>query len=351
MYQMEEKISEQIQEFLKKSFELYDYFKQSISDSVPFSPQHIYIEPTNLCNLNCQHCARSSIKRKMVLMSNNVFTAVLAQLKQAGWQVKITLTGQGEPLLHKNIVGFVKQAKEKGLFVSIITNGTALTKELGEKLIGAGLDRIQFSFDSVVKETYENIRRGANFEKTLASILQFLETNEKAGHPCFVSVASVQSEKPAKEKDVFLEFWKKHPVDNVFLAPLSSLQGKSEISNQAKHQVKRQICVLPFLNMSVKADGNVVGCPHDYDNVYVIGNVLENNLADIWNSERMCYLRKSIMESQFDYFQNIGHDCESCNNYAIGYGLDDFLKDYFLRLEKNLEPYFTKNKDAGQKNN
>ncbi|MCG2689719.1 radical SAM protein [Candidatus Parcubacteria bacterium] len=343
---MEKETSKQIEEFLKKSFELYDYFKSGASEQVPFSPQHLYIEPTNLCNLNCQHCARSSIKRKMVLMPNNVFQAVLGQLKKTNWQVKITLTGQGEPLLHQNILEFVKTTKEKGFFVSIITNGTVLTESLGEALIKAGLDRIQFSFDSVVKETYESIRRGANFEKTLGNILRFLEINEKLCHPCFVSISSVQSEKPAKEKDIFLEFWKKRLVDNVFLAPLSSLQGKSEMSNKAKTAGKRQACVLPFLNISVKADGNVVGCPHDYDNAYIVGNVLENDLADIWNNEKMRFLRNAILEGKFDYFKNIGHDCENCNNCFIGYGVDDFLKDYFLRMEKNLEPYFTKNKDA-----
>lgn len=339
-----EKKSKKIQEYLKQSFELYSYFKNGLSEIMPLAPLHIYIEPTNICNLNCLHCARWAIKRKLQHMKLPVFTEAISQIKKAGWNPKITLTGQGEPLLHKEIVDFVKLVKQNGLFVSIICNGTVLTEELGLRLLKAGLDRMQFSFDSVDKEIYESVRRGSNYEKTLKNILDFAELNEKMGHSCYVSISSVQSKKVAEQKEEFVKFWEKYPIDNVFLAPLSNLQGKSNLKDQAKKHGARQLCILPWLSMSIKTDGSIVGCAHDYNDSYVLSKVGDSDIKEVWNGEKIKFLRGSLLKNEFEFFKKIGHNCEECNNYCIGYGLDDYLEDYFLRLEKNLEPFFTGSK-------
>lgn len=332
--------SKEIQEYLKQSFELYSYFKGGLSDVIPLAPLHIYIEPTNICNLNCLHCARWSIKRKLQHMELSVFTEAINQIKKVGWNPRITLTGQGEPLLHREIMDFVRLAHDNGIFVSIISNGTVLTEELGVKLIKAGLDRMQFSFDSVDKKVYEGIRRGSNYEKTLKNILDFVALNEKMGHPCYVSIASVQSKKVADKKEEFVKFWEKYPVDNVFLAPLSNLQGKSNLKDQAKNQGERQLCILPWLSMSIKTDGSIVGCAHDYNDSYVLDKVVDSDIKEVWNGKKIKFLRSSLLKQEFEFFKKIEHNCEECNNYCIGYGLDDYLKDYFMRLEKNLEPLF-----------
>lgn len=331
-----------IQEYLRKSFEMYTYLTEGLDIDNPFSPGHIYVEPTNACNLNCLHCARPSIHRPLVFMETGVFENILLQLEKASWNPKLTLTGQGEPLLHKDIFEFIKKAKAKGFFVSMITNATLLTEEKAMAMIESGLDRVQFSFDSIDKSVYEKIRRGSNFDKTLANILKFLEINENKGHPCYASVSSVQSEEVALGKEEFVAFWKKYPIDNVFLSPFSTLQGKSELKSQGKKEGQRQLCILPWLEMSIKADGSIVACPHDYDDAYVIGAIPNDSIPLAWNGEKMKVLRKAIIDENFSFFTSINHNCEECNNCYIGYGLDDYLKDYFLRMEKNLEPYFLK---------
>lgn len=331
--------SKKLQNYLRNSFNTYEYFKYGLSENMPFLPDHILIEPTNICNLSCMYCTHWSMKRKKKMMINSVFSKIVSQLENMNWKPKLTLVGHGEPLLHPQIIEFIKLAKPVSFSTSVITNGTVLNENLSEELIKSGLDRIQFSFDTIDKTLYEKARQGANFEKTLKNILKFIEINDKLKHPVYVSISSVQSKEVAKQNTKFLNFWKKYSMDNVYFPPLNNFHGNSRLSKDAKHHGRKQICTVPWTVLIIKADGNVTGCVTDYDDSYVIGNIMQDNLAELWNNEKMKYLRSSLIKKDFAYFKKIGHDCEKCNNSLIGCGLDDYLKTYFLYLEKFLMPF------------
>jgi len=44
-------------------------------------------------------------------------------------------------------------------------------------------------------------------------------------------------------------------------------------------------------SVSVLWNGDVVPCCHDYDGMYVLGNILEEHLRSMWNNEKMQKLR------------------------------------------------------------
>lgn len=62
----------------------------------------------------------------------------------------------GEPLLNKNIVNYIKIAKENGHKVGLTTNATLLSSELSKQLIDSGLDKIIFSVN-VFKKRLMNL--------------------------------------------------------------------------------------------------------------------------------------------------------------------------------------------------
>ncbi len=76
----------------------------------------------------------------------------------------------GEPLMNNNIVEMVEYAKSGGMNTMFSTNATLLTSETAIGLIKAGLSIMIIAIDGATKKTYEDIRRGANFEKTLEGI-------------------------------------------------------------------------------------------------------------------------------------------------------------------------------------
>ena len=46
--------------------------------------------------------------------------------------------------------------------------------------------------------------------------------------------------------------------------------------------------------ISILWNGDVVACCMNYDGKYILGNVKEESLKDIWNNEKMRLLRKSV---------------------------------------------------------
>ncbi|KKL60605.1 hypothetical protein LCGC14_2203620, partial [marine sediment metagenome] len=55
--------------------------------------------------------------------------------------------------------------------------------------------------------------------------------------------------------------------------------------------------------ITIRWNGDVVPCCYDIMSEYVIGNIRENSLEEIWNNERYNNIRKGI---------EIGHPVEIC---------------------------------------
>lgn len=140
-------------------------------------PTRIWIEPTNACNLRCIMCPSSISKKKKGFMELDPFKKIIDETEEFTYDIMLYLGG--ESLLHPDIVQMVEYTSRAGLICQLNTNTTLLTQELSSSLIKAGLSRIVFSFDGYNKETYEKIRVGANFDKTLSNIVEFLKLKQE----------------------------------------------------------------------------------------------------------------------------------------------------------------------------
>lgn len=141
----------------------------------------IYIEPTDLCNLNCTICIRSGWDEPLGRMTQPTFERILAGLKQLTPQPTIFFGGLGEPLFHPKTIEWVSVAKATGATVELITNGTTLTEKCARQLIEAGLDTLWVSIDGATPESYSDVRLGAELPNVLANLARFRRLR-RVGH-------------------------------------------------------------------------------------------------------------------------------------------------------------------------
>jgi len=116
------------------------------------------IELSSLCNLTCSYCIQGQLKdsreRKAGLMPEDVFTAslgILKQLVERGTQREINLNGNGESLLHPDLIEYVRKVKEIAgpeRQVRLTSNGLVLTQGIALALKDAGLDQLDLSVHS-----------------------------------------------------------------------------------------------------------------------------------------------------------------------------------------------------------
>ncbi|WP_293672766.1 radical SAM protein [Thiolapillus sp.] len=102
---------------------------------------------TYKCNLRCVfcyagcNCTTQPVNDEKV-MSVTEIRAVLHKLWHEGKVPSVSFTG-GEPTLHKQLPELAAYAKELGMRVNLITNGTRINAGLAQRLADAGLDSAQ----------------------------------------------------------------------------------------------------------------------------------------------------------------------------------------------------------------
>lgn len=127
----------------------------------------VFIELTRGCNLKCKHCLNASGVPEKKQLSYDDYYNLIRQLSEAGIQ-EIRFTG-GEPLIFEGIYKLIKYATDLGVFVSLGTNGTLITKEVAQKLKENGVKRVVISLDGT-KQAHDEIRGKGNYDKTISAI-------------------------------------------------------------------------------------------------------------------------------------------------------------------------------------
>ncbi|MBE7470933.1 MAG: hypothetical protein DPW09_18940 [Anaerolineae bacterium] len=143
----------------------------------------LYIEPSSRCNLDCVTCMRNIWKAPDEIMAGPTFDWIIAGLSEFSPPPLVFFGGLGEPLLHPDLPEMITRAKALGSRVELITNGTILTERISHQLIEAGLDVLWVSLDGATPESYADVRLGASLPKVLANLKQFDRVRSKGHRP------------------------------------------------------------------------------------------------------------------------------------------------------------------------
>jgi MoaA/NifB/PqqE/SkfB family radical SAM enzyme len=143
----------------------------------------VYVEPTDLCNLDCVTCIRHNWNGQTGRMSDETFAHILDGLAGFDPLPTIFFGGLGEPLFHPRTADWVAQAKQAGARVELITNGTTLTEKRARQLIEAGLDVLWVSLDGATPESYADVRLGAELPQVIANLRRFRQLRRGSHFP------------------------------------------------------------------------------------------------------------------------------------------------------------------------
>ncbi len=138
-------------------------------------PTHLQIEPTTRCNFTCKFCAGRHMAQGDLSFEN--FKRILDQLPTLRY---IHLQGEGEPLLNPEFFSMARYAREKGLVISMITNGSLLHKEAIKQIIELEFQWVGVSLESSDSERFRMIRGGL-FEKVIYNVNELVRTRNELG--------------------------------------------------------------------------------------------------------------------------------------------------------------------------
>ena len=129
-------------------------------------PLRATVQTTDFCNLNCIMCQIHSQEEKHTLeqMAKSDFDKIVQKLFPT--LMEVHPTNIGEPLISPWFDYLTEKAFEYGVLLDITSNGTLLSEEKIKKILPSLLD-IKISFDGAKKETFEKIRKGADYDSVL----------------------------------------------------------------------------------------------------------------------------------------------------------------------------------------
>ena len=244
-------------------------------------PLHLDIESTNACNLECPFCTFGvADKETRGKMDWDIYKRIIDEGREYHLP-SIKLSIRGEPLLHPRLAEMVGYAKESGILdVHFNTNGVLLTKEISEKLIGAGLDRVSISFEGTTKEIYEKNRIGARYENVIENIESLIHCKQanRGNHPR-IRIQSVLLPEMEGKLDEYVRFWKEKGVDEIAYLDLEKEPENDENLSYP------WVCPQLWQRVSIWYDGTVLPCVHDTYGLMKIGNVKDSRIADEWEGE------------------------------------------------------------------
>lgn len=255
----------------------------------------IYIEITNICNLNCSFCVKTNKDKKS--LTTNEFNTILDKVKP--YTKYLYFHVLGEPLIHPSINEFIDIAS-KDFYVNITTNGYLINNiktnnirqinislhSFNEKYNKPLNDYLNDIYNYAVrnsKHTYINFRLWAN-TKYYSDIINYLENK--------FNTKIIKNRNNKLSDNIYLNF------SNEFIWPDNAIEEVN--SNNTCYALTDHIAIL--------SDGTITACCLDASGRIDFGNIFNTNIEDV--------MKSTLFKEMLDGFKNnkrIHPLCKKCN--------------------------------------
>ena len=274
-------------------------------------PEIYQIEATSACNFDCPMCFRSIGARAGV---NDYLDVRLIDLMidrgdfDGSWFVELQMAG--EPLLHPHLVEIITKLKRINLLTGFSTNGSLLHSTYAPNVWQRSLkaislvDSLTISVDAVDDDVYRKVRKASN-PFTFSQLREVIELVLKQPTHPNVDLQIVELPETKGQLEQLLDIVKQEEWDVVVrTTPDCSLVHRSEVD--ISEVTTTELCLNPWLSVSIHANGDVVSCCFDFHGENKYGNLWKDSLAEIWSSSSVEALQ------QAHRFNNLPHLCKTC---------------------------------------
>jgi len=256
--------------------------------------QSITINPTELCNRTCHFCPRHDPKiypNQNLHMSEETAKRLASELKSIDYKNKVIWSGNGEPLLNKNILNLIKIVNDDNPQLrvhEVNTNGDKLNQSMIDNLYFVGINHIMVSvYDG--EETFEKFTK----------LFENYDSNRYT--------------------------LRKSYYDNLDLTDFTNRGGTTQLNSHVKFNGNK--CYLPFYKLFMDWNGDILLCCEDWRKItkdILKFNINTHSIKEIWLSEVLNKYRTRLKEGDRSL-----SPCNRCNIHGEKVG-EEYVKIFKL---------------------
>lgn len=290
-------------------------------------PVNITIEPNNTCNLRCPVCetGNGELGRPNRQMTLSDFRTIIQ--KVGSHTNALMFYFMGEPFLNNEAYRMIRAAKEAGIpWVTTCTNGELVDPE---QLVMSGIDEVNFQIGGISQETHQIYRIKGDLTRVMRNMRETVRLRHKHGARLRIICGMILMRHNEHEKELFQDVMDEIGLDEALIIDpcvRTIGQGMLYLPKDERHwyydphafragilrprSIPKNGCHWIYYSMAIHSNGDVVPCCRDPKGGYVMGNLLNEDLKDIWNGERYRTFRHELLSNQGR--MNI---CSLCSGY------------------------------------
>lgn len=290
-------------------------------DGKTIYPVYMEVSPSGQCNHRCIFCGLDFMGYQNRYLDASIFMERLSEMHVLGLK-SIMYSGEGEPLIHKQIAEIINYTKECGIDAALTTNAVLLKEGLAEKII-PDLTWMKVSIGGASKNTYAKVHRSRpdDLDIVMDNLKSTVRIKHNNNYECAIGMQVLLLPENKDEVISLTKIAQDIGMDYIVIKPYSQhlmsitdrykeikyseYMGLSDILsgfNTKNFNVIFRIntmnkwdsgirnyesCLaLPFWSY-IDSGGNVWGCSaYLGDERFSYGNIYKSSFKDIWEGEK-----------------------------------------------------------------
>ncbi len=292
------------------------------------APIHIDMGLSKFCNINCVYCYGIYQNLEPVLIEKDALLQTMRDAGEIGVK-SIGFIGDGEPTCNPHMYEALHEGKVSGLDMALSSNGVKLDEEWKRYAVLDNCTWMRFCLSAGTKDGYHMMHRKDKWDVVKKNIEDMVETKARTGSKCELGLQAVfvptlmaeemvkeaefaaetgidyfvikQCSLPDKEKQCGMMHFDLNDYDKPEI--IDALQRCEDMStDKTKVIVKWNVMAnkgkkdyegcpsIPFIS-EMSGNGDWFPCGYMFGNKpewqdYKFGNVHEQSLKEIWESDR-----------------------------------------------------------------